>query len=51
MIPYSDFQRFQTLDASAVLARFDRMRERMRSHNAGFSDDEVAADLAEARQA
>jgi len=48
MIPYSDFQRFQMLDASEVLIRFDRMRERMRSHNAGFSDDEVAADLAEA---
>jgi len=50
MIPYADFQRFQALDETAVLARFDRMRDRMQSHNAGFPDDEVAADVAEAER-
>jgi len=50
MIPYSEFQRFQSLEESEVLTRFDRMRDRMRARNTDFTDDEVAADVAEARR-
>jgi prevent-host-death family protein len=51
MIPYDDFVRFQALQEHDVLARFDRLTARMRSGNAGFTEDEVSADVEAARHA
>ena len=45
LIPYEDFARFRALEEKAVLARFDRLLERMDERNAGVSDEQVAADV------
>jgi len=45
MIPYEDFLRFQQLQESQVLARFDRLQARMVQLNAVYSEAEVEADL------
>jgi prevent-host-death family protein len=49
LVPYAEFLRFQKFQASDVLPRFDRALARMAARNAGFSDEEVAADVAAAR--
>ena len=49
MISYEDYLRFQTLQEEEILARFDALTERMAARNAGFTDDEVAADVEAAR--
>ena len=48
MIPYDQYIRFAGLDESGVLARFDRAVARLAEANSDYSDDEIAADLAEA---
>ena len=50
MIPYQDYLRFQQMQESEVLARFDRVWEKLGELNAEYSDDEIAADIREARK-
>ena len=49
LIPYEDYLRYQEMQESEVLARFDRVWDRLNALNAEYSDDEIAADIAEAR--
>jgi prevent-host-death family protein len=50
LIPYSDYLRFQQLQEGEVLARFDQVWNRLAQLNASFSEEEVAADIEEARR-
>jgi prevent-host-death family protein len=50
LIPYRDYLRFQQLQESEVLARFDQVWNRLAQLNASFSEEEVASDIEEARQ-
>jgi prevent-host-death family protein len=45
LIPYEAFLRFQQLQESQVLDRFDRLLTRMSELNTAYSDDEIEADL------
>jgi prevent-host-death family protein len=49
LIPYEDYLRFQQMQESEVLAHFDRVWTRLAKVNASFSDDEIAADIKQAR--
>jgi prevent-host-death family protein len=49
LVPYEDFARFQELQEKAILARFDRLRERMVARHARLDEDQLAADIAAAR--
>ncbi len=49
LIPYEEYLRFQALRESEVLAHFDQVWTRLSVLNAGFSDEEVAADIEAAR--
>ena len=51
LIPYEDYLRFQQLQESEVLARFDQVWERLAEVNAAYTDEEIAADIQSARQA
>ena len=46
LIPYEDFLHFQQFQEKEVLARFDRLLAKMAEVNAGWSEEEVARDLA-----
>lgn len=50
LIPYEDFLRYQQLQESEVLARFDKVWARLAEVNAEFSEAEIAADIKAARQ-
>jgi prevent-host-death family protein len=50
LIPYSDYLRFQEIQESEVLARFDRVWDRLAEANAAYSDEEIAADIEAARR-
>ena len=50
LIPYADYLRFQQMQESEVLARFDQVWARLDQLNANFSEDEIAADIAAARK-
>ena len=50
LIPYEDYLRFQQMQESEVLARFDQVWNRLAEVNAAFSDDEIAVDIKAARQ-
>ncbi len=50
LIPYEDYLRFQQMQESEVLARFDLVWNRLKQVNATYSNDEIAADIEEARQ-
>jgi prevent-host-death family protein len=50
LLPYKDFVRYQELQEKEVLARFDRLRERMAEQNREYSDEEVEADIRAARR-
>lgn len=50
LIPYADFLRFQQVEESKVLERFDKVRARLAKVNAGVSEDEVIADVRIARK-
>ncbi len=50
LIPYEDYLRFQQMQENEVLARFDRVWDRLAEVNATFSDEEVAADIHTARE-
>ena len=49
LIPYEDYLRFQEMQKDEVLAQFDRVWSRLDNLNTEYSDDEIAADIAEAR--
>jgi len=51
LIPYEDFLRFQQLQESEVLARFDQVWARLAEVNAAYTDEEIAADIQAARRA
>ncbi len=50
LIPYEDYLRFQQLQESEVLARFNQVWDRLAEVNAAFSDEEIAADIQAARR-
>ena len=50
LIPYEDYLRFQQMQESEVLARFDRVWNRLAEVNASYTTDEIAADIEAARQ-
>ena len=50
LIPYEDYLRYQQLQESEVLARFDKVWDRLAKLNAEFSEEEIAADIKEARR-
>jgi len=45
LVPYEDFQRLLKSD-DEVVRRFDEVRARIRERTAGFSEEEIAADVA-----
>jgi prevent-host-death family protein len=49
MIPYEDYLRFQALQEETALARFDALTARMAARNGEFTDEEIAADVEQAR--
>jgi prevent-host-death family protein len=50
LISYEDYLRFQEMQESEVLARFDRVWNRLAELNAGFSDEEISEDIEKARR-
>lgn len=51
LIPYEEYLRFQQMQESEVLARFDQVWARLAKVNAAVSDQELAADIEAARSA
>jgi len=51
MIPYDQYLKYVQIDEAGVLARFDKLVERMAVANARYSEAEVEADLVEATRA
>ena len=49
LIPYEDYLRFQQMQEGEVLARFDKVWNRLAEVNAAASDDEITADIQAAR--
>jgi prevent-host-death family protein len=49
LIPYEDYLRFQQLQESEVLARFDQVWARLAQVNAAVTEDELRADIESAR--
>ena len=49
LIPYEDYLRFQQMQESEVLARFDQVWARLAKVNAAVSDQELAAEIEAAR--
>jgi len=49
LISYEDYLRFQQMQESEVLARFDRVWNRLAEMNAAVSEEELAADIEAAR--
>ena len=50
LIPYEDYLQYQQMQESEVLARFDQVWNRLDQVNAAYNDDEIAADIEQARQ-
>jgi prevent-host-death family protein len=50
MIPYQDYLHFQQMQEREVLARFDRVCNKLSEVNAAYDDDEIAADIKSARK-
>lgn len=49
LIPYEEFLQFQALREQEVLANFDRLTTRLAEQNAALTEEEVAVDVAAAR--
>jgi prevent-host-death family protein len=49
LISYEDYLRFQQIQESEVLARFDKVWNRLAEVNAAVSEEELAADIEAAR--
>lgn len=50
LISYEDYLRFQQMQESEVLARFDTVWNRLAEVNAAVSEEELAADIKAARE-
>jgi len=50
IVPYDDYIRTQPMSEKNILERFDRVMEKMQALNAGYSDEEIAADVEAAIQ-
>lgn len=50
LIPYRDYLRFQQMQESEVLARFNQVWNRLAQLNSSFSSKEIAADIEAARK-
>jgi prevent-host-death family protein len=50
LISYEDYLRFQQLQESEVLARFDQVWQRLAEVNAAYNNEEIAADIQAARR-
>jgi prevent-host-death family protein len=50
LIAYPDYLRFQEIQESEVLARFDQVWDRLAEANVAYSDEEIAADIEAARR-
>ena len=50
LIPYEDYLRYQQMQESEVLARFDQAWKRLAEVNAEYSVDEIAAEIDAARK-
>ena len=50
IVPYDDYLRTQPMSEKNILERFDRVMEKMQALNAGYSDEEIAADVEAAIQ-
>ena len=49
LVPYDEFQRLLKQSDDEVLRRFDEVRTRIQERTAGFSEEEIAADVTAAR--
>ena len=49
LIPYDDYLRFQQMQESEVLARFDQVWARLAQVNVAVTEDELRADIESAR--
>ncbi len=49
LIPYEDYLRLQEMKESDVLARFDQVVDRLGKLKAEYSEEEITADIKEAR--
>jgi hypothetical protein len=45
LISYADYLRYQQREENEVLARFDKVWDRLAALNAEFSEEELAADI------
>ena len=50
LIPYEDYLRYQQMEESEVLARFDKVWDRLAALDVEFSEEEIAADIEAARR-
>ncbi|PIW20722.1 MAG: hypothetical protein COW33_01355 [Anaerolineae bacterium CG17_big_fil_post_rev_8_21_14_2_50_57_27] len=50
IVPYDEYIRSQPVSEENILERFDRVMEKMQALNAGYSDEEIAADVEAAIQ-
>jgi prevent-host-death family protein len=50
LISYEDYLHFQEQQESEVMARFDQVWEQLAKANAGFSEEEVLADIEAAKK-
>jgi prevent-host-death family protein len=50
LLPYDEFIRYQEFQEKEILDRFDRLADRMAAQNESFSEEEVEADVREARE-
>jgi prevent-host-death family protein len=50
LIPYEEYLRYQQMQESEVLARFDQVWTRLAQLNEAVSDETLAADIEAARQ-
>lgn len=50
LVPYEEYLQFQKLQKTGVWERIERLRARMAEQNAHRSDEEIAADIEEARR-
>lgn len=50
LIPYEDYVRYQQMQESEVLARFNKVWDRLAEVNVEFSEEEIAADIKAASQ-
>lgn len=50
LIPYEDYLRYQQMQEVEVLARFDKVWQRIAEANAAYGEDEISADIQAARK-